>query len=448
MRRLRPRGGARRYDLAILGIGTNGHVGFNEPPSDASAPTRMVELSAESLRSNAAYWGNGERVPRRAVTIGMAGLVRSKTILLVASGPSKGDIVRRAVLGPVTPDVPASGLQTATDLRVVVDRTAWASREARDRRGRLGPARGRPPFRRRDVPLEAWPTLGRDVETDGLGVCAGTSFNTPAAANRLGLRVGYIAMVGNDRWSRIVRDEWEREGMPTDFLRVEDRAMPFVSIALNHAGDRGFVTYYGAEDRDDEELNRLALQVVGAASARHLHAYAGEDHGELVRTALERGMSVSLDAWGGPWWDSSAPLGRLLEGADVVLANGDEALAMTGEREVHRAAVRLGEHCPVAVVKLGADGPTAAAGGELHEARAEPADILDTTGAGDCFNAGFLRGWLAGLSVPDSLTIATICGARAVQRFGGYLGCPYEEELSALAAERGVAISPIHGGSP
>ena len=114
------------YDLAILGIGTNGHVGFNEPPSDASAPTRMVELSAESLRSNAAYWGNGERVPRRAVTIGMAGLVRSKTILLVASGPSKGDIVRRAVLGPVTPDVPASGLQTATDLRVVVDRTAWA----------------------------------------------------------------------------------------------------------------------------------------------------------------------------------------------------------------------------------------------------------------------------------------------------------------------------------
>ena len=296
--------------------------------------------------------------------------------------------------------------------------------------------------------LEAWPTLGRDVETDGLGVCAGTSFNTPAAANRLGLRVGYIAMVGNDRWSRIVRDEWEREGMPTDFLRVEDRAMPFVSIALNHAGDRGFVTYYGAEDRDDEELNRLALQVVGAASARHLHAYAGEDHGELVRTALEQGMSVSLDAWGGPWWDSSAPLGRLLEGADVVLANGDEALAMTGEREVHRAAVRLGEHCPVAVVKLGADGSIAAAGGELHEARAEPADILDTTGAGDCFNAGFLRGWLAGLSVPDSLTIATICGARAVQRFGGYLGCPYEEELSALAAERGVAISPIHGGSP
>jgi glucosamine-6-phosphate deaminase len=113
------------YDLAILGIGTNGHVGFNEPPSDASAPTRMVELSPQSIRSNAAYWGGPEHVPRRAITIGLAGLLRSRTILLVASGSAKRDIVRRAVLGPVTPEVPASHLRTAADLRVLVDRAAW-----------------------------------------------------------------------------------------------------------------------------------------------------------------------------------------------------------------------------------------------------------------------------------------------------------------------------------
>lgn len=295
--------------------------------------------------------------------------------------------------------------------------------------------------------LETWPALGRDIDAGGLGVCAGTSFNTPAAANRLGLRVGYIAMVGNDRWSRIVRDEWETEGLPTDFLRIEDRAMPFVSVALNHEGDRGFVTYYGAEEGDDRELDRLARRVVETISARHLHAYAGEAADGLVGAARERGMTVSLDGWGGPWWESSAPLDVLLESADVVLANSDEALAMTLETDVRAAAARLGELCPIAVVKLGAEGAIAAAEGQILEVSAEVVDIVDTTGAGDCFNAGFLRGWLAGLAVRECLTIATICGTRAVETFGGYRGCPRERELIELAAARGIALPPIRGGT-
>jgi sugar/nucleoside kinase (ribokinase family) len=295
--------------------------------------------------------------------------------------------------------------------------------------------------------LETWPALGRDILAEGLGVCAGTSFNTPAAANRLGLRVGYIAMVGNDRWSQIVREEWDAEGLPTDFLRIEDRAMPFVSVALNDHGDRGFVTYYGADESDDDELDGLALRVVGSASARHLHAYAGEDHTELVRTARERGMTVSLDAWGGPWWDAPAPLASLLEDADVVLANGDEALAMTGENDLHRAAASLGKHSPIAVVKLGARGAIALVDGRLVDVPAEPAEIADTTGAGDCFNAGFLRGWLADLPVEHCLTLAGICGARAVETFGGYRGCPREGELREIAASRSIALPPVRGGT-
>lgn len=117
------------YDLAILGIGRNGHVGFNEPPSGPTAPTRLVDLSPESIDSNAAYWGDVERVPRSAVTVGMAGLLRSRTILLVASGASKREIVRRAVLDPATDAVPASHLRTAADLRVLVDRAAWDGSE-------------------------------------------------------------------------------------------------------------------------------------------------------------------------------------------------------------------------------------------------------------------------------------------------------------------------------
>lgn len=113
------------YDLAILGIGMNGHLGFNEPPSDASAPTREVVLSAESIVSSAPNWGGREHVPRRAVTIGMAGLLRARKTLLLASGAHKREIAHRALRGPVTPDVPASYLQQAGDVTALLDREAW-----------------------------------------------------------------------------------------------------------------------------------------------------------------------------------------------------------------------------------------------------------------------------------------------------------------------------------
>ena len=62
--------------------------------------------------------------------------------------------------------------------------------------------------------LEQWPELGNDIDAEGLGVCAGTSFNTPASANRIGLRVAYVAEIGNDVWSRLIREEFEAEGCP------------------------------------------------------------------------------------------------------------------------------------------------------------------------------------------------------------------------------------------
>ena len=114
-------------DLAILGIGPNGHLGFNEPPSDAASPTRVVQLSATTREANRRYW-DGEPVPPRAVTLGMRHLLAARKIVLVVSGASKGSIVHRALEGDVGPDVPASYLQQASgEVCVVVDRAAWGS---------------------------------------------------------------------------------------------------------------------------------------------------------------------------------------------------------------------------------------------------------------------------------------------------------------------------------
>jgi len=113
-------------DLVILGLGTNGHLGFNEPPSDASSVTRTVDLTADTIAANARYWGSEGDVPTRAVTLGLRPLLEARHIMLLVAGASKHTIVRRALEGPVGEDVPASFVREARgSVTVLVDRAAW-----------------------------------------------------------------------------------------------------------------------------------------------------------------------------------------------------------------------------------------------------------------------------------------------------------------------------------
>lgn len=113
------------FDISILGLGPNGHLGFNEPPSLPDAPTRVVDLTPESIISNARYWGGEEQVPRQALTCGMDLLLAARRTLLLVSGTHKHQILRRAIEGPQTPDVPASYLQSIPNVTVLADQAAW-----------------------------------------------------------------------------------------------------------------------------------------------------------------------------------------------------------------------------------------------------------------------------------------------------------------------------------
>ncbi len=113
------------FDISILGLGPNGHLGFNEPPSAADAPTRVVDLTPESIESNARYWAGEEQVPRQALTCGMNLLLAARQTLLLVSGAHKHQILHRAIEGPQTPDVPASFLLSAPKVTVIADRAAW-----------------------------------------------------------------------------------------------------------------------------------------------------------------------------------------------------------------------------------------------------------------------------------------------------------------------------------
>lgn len=106
-------------DLQLLGIGHNGHIGFNEPADSFVVPTHVVELGETTINANARFFSSADEVPKKAVTMGIKAIMQAKKVLLIANGKDKKDIVEKALYGPVTPEVPASILQFHPDLTVV-----------------------------------------------------------------------------------------------------------------------------------------------------------------------------------------------------------------------------------------------------------------------------------------------------------------------------------------
>lgn len=112
-------------DLQVLGIGTNGHIGFNEPGTSFSAKTAVVELAESTIQANAPVFGTDpESMPTHAITMGIAEIMTARKILLLANGASKADIMKLALQGPVTEDVPASVLQRHPNVVVLCDEAA------------------------------------------------------------------------------------------------------------------------------------------------------------------------------------------------------------------------------------------------------------------------------------------------------------------------------------
>ncbi len=112
-------------DIQVLGIGNNGHIGFNEPADDFPVTTHIVELTEMTRNANARFFGSRlESVPRSAITMGIGTIMKSRLIILLVNGAGKADIVRRALYGPVSPNVPASILRFHHNVLVIVDHEA------------------------------------------------------------------------------------------------------------------------------------------------------------------------------------------------------------------------------------------------------------------------------------------------------------------------------------
>ncbi len=111
-------------DLQLLGMGRNGHIGFNEPCDEFPVATHLVDLTQSTIDANARFFASANDVPRQALTMGVGTIMRARSILVVVSGADKAEAVRKTVMGPVTPEVPASILQLHPNVTLIGDEAA------------------------------------------------------------------------------------------------------------------------------------------------------------------------------------------------------------------------------------------------------------------------------------------------------------------------------------
>ncbi|MBI6874148.1 glucosamine-6-phosphate deaminase [Clostridium aciditolerans] len=120
-KRIKEAGG---IDIQVLGIGVNGHIGFNEPDVNFEAETHLVNLDEKTIESNSRFFKCIEEVPTKAISMGIKTIMHSKKIVLLANGASKADAIAKTVNGKISPEVPASILQLHQDVAIIVDKEA------------------------------------------------------------------------------------------------------------------------------------------------------------------------------------------------------------------------------------------------------------------------------------------------------------------------------------
>ncbi|MFN3652999.1 MAG: carbohydrate kinase family protein [Armatimonadota bacterium] len=290
-------------------------------------------------------------------------------------------------------------------------------------------------------PIDRLPGRGHLSLLDTLEThVGGNGPNTAGALARLGGAAAAAGAVGQDLYGRFLLEALEGWGVDTrPVLRLPDVATGVTLVPVDTTGERSFIYYRGANARvDAESLDWSALNGV-----RHLHLCGfyvlpgldGEPAARLLRAARERGLTTSVDVcWDqrGRWMETLAPC---MPHVDLLMPSEEEAARLSDATDPAEMAARLRSLGPREVVVklgergcyyLGEEGPLA-----LPALRVE---VRETTGAGDCFIAGFLYARLRGWPVERALRFANACGARAVGHVGAVTGMAPAAEIESWAA--------------
>ncbi len=280
-----------------------------------------------------------------------------------------------------------------------------------------------------------FPALGSEVYTQNLSVTVGGVLNTVIALQRLGMNVGWWGQVGTDLFSRFVLETVEAEGVDTSLLLRTNQPFQRVTVALSYPHERAFISYV--------DTAPTSVQMIFAAldkvSFRHLH-FTGFQldprTNELLDNLRERGISVSMDCQDRPITLDTPNVRDTLRKIDIFMPNAKEAMQLTSTDSVTAAAEILRPLVSILVIKDGANGAYAWQGAESwHEAALDVIPV-DTTGAGDVFNAGFLMAYLKDDPLLDCLRCGNICGGLSTLANGGTPSAPNRQQVENLLGNR------------
>jgi len=248
---------------------------------------------------------------------------------------------------------------------------------------------------------------------------------------RLGDDVLFISKVGRDDFGRRALELLRAKGVSTEAVAVDDSLETGLTISVVVAGDRAMLTHMGCipEMRwGDVDFSLLGGRQHLHISSFYLQRSLRPDIGRIFEKARRMGLTTSLDTG----WPSQGETDGDLEGVwshlDAFLPNEREATHLSGKPAIEEALAWLAERVPTVVVKRGPEGAIARRGEEVVRRRTFAVDVVDTTGAGDSFNAGFLHAYLEGKDLAECLDLGNACGALSTREVGGTSSQPTLEE--------------------
>jgi sugar/nucleoside kinase (ribokinase family) len=266
--------------------------------------------------------------------------------------------------------------------------------------------------------LDEFPKLGAEIEAKALAMETGGPCNSALALHRLGVKTAWACEFGTDEFSQFVLQKLRSENFPEDLFVFSPGQVRKITVSLSYPDDRAFIAYY-----DKGKMIETAVKGIMAKSAKILLIPALVYGPATSFAALISKLKNTVVYMDGNCSEmvtmADREVRKSLESVRFYSPNRKEACVITGIDDPEKAVVELGKVCQTVILKDGQNGSWCSDNNRIYYEPAHPVRVVDTTGAGDCFNAGFIRAWLDGKDIQTCLKWGNVAGALSTQKAGG-----------------------------